>query len=255
VKQPPESRLRLQAALAALVLSLGFTADRAAGADATAPGAALKPYTARYQVSYRGLSGGQIESSLRRGSASGQWHYETRAYPNLLGRIAVSPQARERSTMMITANGVRPLSFDFNDGSESSAKDVQFTFDWNAGRVRGENEGEPFELEIRPGTQDTASVQAAMIVALLEGRTPDGFQILTGSKLREYRYWPDGRDTVTTPYGRYEAVIWASQRDGSTRVTKVWHAPALGFVPVQAIQYRKGREEVQMRLVALERGP
>jgi hypothetical protein len=254
VKRPPEPRLRSHVVLAALVLSLASASGPATGGDVAAP-AALKPYTARYQVSYRGLSGGQIESSLRRGSAPGQWLYETRAYPNLLGRIAVSPQARERSTMLVTGDGVRPLSFDFNDGSDSSTKDVRFTFDWNAALVRGENEGEPFELEIRPGTQDTASVQASMIVALLDGGSPKGFQILTGSKLRYYRYWPEGRDTVTTPYGRYEAVVWASQRDGSSRVTKVWHAPALGFVPVQAIQYRKDREEVQMRLVALERGP
>jgi hypothetical protein len=48
-------------------------------------------------------------------------------------------------------------------------------------------------------------------------------------------------------------VIWASQRDGSKRVNRVWHAQSLGYVPVQAIQYNKGRPDVQMRLVGLER--
>ncbi len=216
--------------------------------------AELEPYKARYQVSYRGLNGGQIESSLKRGSAPGQWLYETRAYPSLLGRVAVSPNARERSVMQVTPSGVRPLSFDFDDGSDGSSKDVRLRFDWSAGRVRGEAEGTPFDLAVPPGVQDTASVQAAMIIELLAGRSPAGFPILTGSKLREYRYWPDGRAKVTTPYGQFDTVIWANQRDGSTRLTKVWHAPSLGFVPVQAIQYRKGREEVQMLLVALERG-
>jgi hypothetical protein len=217
--------------------------------------AGLEPYTARYQVTYRGLNGGQIESSLARGSTAGQWLYETRAYPSLLGRIAVSPQARERSTMQVTPSGVRPMSFDFNDGSDSSSKDVRFRFDWGAGRVRGEAEGNPFDLAVQPGVQDTASVQAAMMIELLAGRAPKAFPILTGSKLREYRYWPEGTATVTTPYGRFETVVWANQRDGSTRVTKVWHAPALGYVPVLAIQYRKGQAETQMKLVALSRAP
>jgi hypothetical protein len=171
----------------------------------------------------------------------------------MLARVAVSPQARERGVMQVTADGVRPLAFDFNDGSEGSKKDVRFTFDWGAGRVRGEAQGVPFDLAVSPGTQDTASVQAAMMVALLSGREPTGFRILTGSKLRDYRYWPEGRATIVTPYGQFDTVVWANQRSGSTRLTKVWHAPALGYVAVQAVQYRKGQAETQMKLVALER--
>ncbi|MCM2312533.1 MAG: DUF3108 domain-containing protein, partial [Steroidobacteraceae bacterium] len=216
--------------------------------------APLQPYKARYQVTFRGLAGGQIESSLSPGTVAGQWLYETRAFPSLLARVAVSPAARERSTMQVTPTGVRPLTFDFNDGSASSTKDVRFTFDWGAGRVRGEAEGMPFDLAVTPGTQDTASVQAAMIIELLAGRAPPGFPILTGRRLREYRYWPEGKATVMTPFGQFDTVVWANQRDGSTRVTKVWHAPALGYVPVQAIQYRKGQAETQMKLVALVRG-
>ncbi|MCM2312043.1 MAG: DUF3108 domain-containing protein, partial [Steroidobacteraceae bacterium] len=171
--------------VAAAAVAPGLPAAQAK--DAVAP---LQPYKARYQVTFRGLAGGQIESSLSPGTVSGQWLYETRAFPSLLARVAVSPAARERSTMQITPTGVRPLTFDFNDGSASSTKDVRFTFDWGAGRVRGEAEGTPFDLAVMPGTQDTASVQAAMIIELLAGRAPPGFPILTGRRLREYRYWP-----------------------------------------------------------------
>lgn len=212
----------------------------------------LQPFKARYQATFRGISGGQIENGLRRGPQPGQWIYETRAFPNLLGRVAVSPQARERSLMEITAAGVRPLSFGFDDGKSDSAKDVRFAFDWNAGRVKGEAQGEPFDLAVAPGTQDTASVQAAMIVELLAGREPRGFTILTGSRLRDYRYWSEGRATVVTPFGQFDTVVWANQRTGSDRVVKVWHAPALGYVPVQAVQFRKGQLETQLRLVGYE---
>ncbi len=238
----------LPALLAGAVLGL---AAWPAGAKDPAP--TLQPYKARYQVTYRGLSGGQIESSLARGPVAGQWLYETRAFPSMLARVVVSPQARERGVMQVAPDSVRPLSFDFNDGSAESAKDVRLKFDWAAGRVLGEAQGVPFELAVERGTQDTASVQAAMLVDLLAGRAPAGFPIVTGSKLRYYRYWQEGRATVMTPFGQFDTVVWANQRDGSTRVTKVWHAPALGFVPVQAVQYRKGQAETQMKLVALER--
>jgi hypothetical protein len=238
---------RLLALLLGAAIALATPASHASEAT-------LQPYKARYQVTFRGLSGGQIESSLSRGTVAGQWLYQTRAFPSLLGRVAVSPLARERGVMQVTPSGVRPLTFDFNDGSDASTKDVRFRFDWTAGRASGEAEGVPFDLPVQPGTQDTASVQAAMMIELLAGRSPQGFPILMGSRLRDYRYWPEGKATVMTPFGQFETVVWANQRDGSNRVLKVWHAPALGYVPVQAIQYRKGQAETQMKLVSLERG-
>jgi hypothetical protein len=225
---------------------------RAADAKAATAGG-LAPYKARYQVSYRSISGGQIESTLRRGAAPGQWLYESRAFPNILGRVAVSPDARQRSTMEVSQGLMRPLTLVFDDGTEESSKDLRIDFDWSTGRVRGESKGKPFDLPLQPGTQDSTSVQAAMIMELAAGREPKMFRIQNGARLEEYKYWPEGRATVVTPYGQFDTVVWASQRDGSKRVNRVWHAPQLGFVPVQAIQYNKGGPDVQMKLVALER--
>jgi len=217
-----------------------------------APG--LTRYTARYQVSYRGISGGELEQSLHPGAVAGQWVYESRAYPNLLGRIAVSPDARQRSTMELSAAGVRPLTLVFDDGSDTSAKDVNIVFDWATGRVHGQAKEKTFDYPVAAGTQDSASVQAAMINELLAGREPKSFWILNGAKLQEFRYWPEGHATVVTPYGQFDTVVWASQHPGSNRLNRVWHAPQLGYVPVQAIQYNKGRPDVQLKLVTLDRG-
>ena len=220
-------------------------------AETAAP--VLEAYTVRYQVSYRGLGGGSVESSLKPGSAPGIWLYATRAYPNFLGRMAVSAAAREHGTMQITGDRVRPLEFEFNDGTAEEAKDVRLKFDWNANQVTGVADSEPFTYDVEPGTQDTASVQAAMLVELLAGHTPTGFAIVAGGRLRQYRYWSEGTARVTTPAGEYDTVVWASQRDGSSRVSRVWHAPALGFVPVQAVQYRKGKPEISMKLASFTR--
>ena len=235
----------------ALALAGGALPERVAGA--TAVPVKMTAYSARYQVSYRGLGGGQIEASFKPGPVAGQWLYETRAFPNLFGRLAVSPAAREHSTMNIGPSGVQPLAFEFNDGSADTAQDVRHTFDWAVNRVTGVSKGKPFSVDVTPGTQNTASVQAAMMVERLNGRSPTSFRILTGNKLHDYRYWMEGTQQIMTPYGQVEAEVWASQRTGSDRVSKVWHAPALGYVPVQAIQYRKGSPEVQMKLVSLQR--
>ena len=251
---PPQG---FRVALLALTLGAAFAPDSPSLARAPVRPefvtTALLPYSARYQVSYRGLVGGHIENSLRRGAIPGQWVYETRPLPNLFGRLAVSEMARARSTMQISGSGVRPLTFTFDDGTPASDKDVHLVFDWSTNVLRGEARHGPFEMAVTPGTQDTASVQAAMIVQLLAGREPRSLRIVTGDRLRDYRTWPEGPATVETPFGTFETVVWASQREGSNRLMKVWHAPDLGYIPVQAVQYRKGRAETQMQLERLER--
>lgn len=234
-------------------VALAFVLAHAPGPASAGPGATLRPYAARYQVSYKGLRGGELESSFRQAGEPGLWLYESRVYPNILGRLAVSSQARERSTMSVTPAGVRPLAFSFNDGSENSHKDVQLSYDWAAGKATGTAEGKAVAYDLAPGTHDTASVQAAVILDLLAGRKPQAYRIITGDKIGDYRYWTEGTQQVMTPWGQFEAEIWASQRNGSNRISKVWYAPALGYVPVQAVQYRKGNVEVQMKLVKLQR--
>jgi hypothetical protein len=97
--------------VARLVLAVLLASGGSAAIAADPLGTRLEPYTARYQVSYRGLAGGQVESSLKPGSAPGIWLYATRAYPNFLGRMAISPAAREHGTMQISSDTVRPLEF------------------------------------------------------------------------------------------------------------------------------------------------
>ena len=92
-------------------------------AETAAP--SLEAYTARYQVSYRGLAGGYVESSLKPGSAPGIWLYATRAlseFSRTHGGERRGARARHDADH---AERVRPLEFEFNDGTAEEAKDVR----------------------------------------------------------------------------------------------------------------------------------
>ena len=121
MRQVTSWRARVAAIGAAWLLA----APGAVVAESTTAAPGLQPYTARYQVSYRGLNGGEIESKFKRSAKAGQWQYETHVFPTLLARVAISSQAHELSVIEATAAGIRPLSFNFDDGSASSAKDVR----------------------------------------------------------------------------------------------------------------------------------
>lgn len=219
----------------------------------TASAAELQPYKARYQVSYRGLNGGSLENTLKRGTGPNQWVYQTQAFPSMLARVAVSPDARETSTFEVLPKGVRPLSFNLDDGKPGEDKDQRHAFDWKLNTATGMANGKQFTLPIPAGTQDTSSISTALMYERLSGRKPTGFPLLAGGKLRQYRYRLEAVQQVLTPFGQVEAEIWVSDREGSDRTSKVWYAPSLGYVPVQAIQYRKGNPELQMKLLSLTR--
>lgn len=239
-----EARLRL--ALLCLAALATATPARSAAPE-------LRPFTVRYQVTYMNVSGGILQGSLHREGNGPQWVYETTVEPSLLGRMLVAEDAVGRATMTIGPDGVRPLSFRLEDGKSSTRNDVRYDYDWTAMRVRGKAKSKPVDVALVPGAQDAGSIQPAILLALLSGRAPAEVPVMSGTRLRTYRYVNEGKATIDTAVGRVETVIWSSTREGSDRMTRSWHAPALGFVPVQVVNYRDGKPQSVLRMVELKR--
>jgi hypothetical protein len=106
-----------------------------------------------------------------------------------------------------------------------------------------------------PGVQDSLSVQIALMCALAAGESPKSFQLIDKNDVNEYLYTPTGNETLDTPAGKLDTIIYASQRKGGKRVTRLWIAPSLGYLPVRAEQLTsKGKRELQLKLQSVERG-
>jgi len=242
----PEARLPL--VLLGLACLAGATPSPAQSATAE-----LRPYTVRYEVSYLNVSGGILQGSLRREGSGPRWVYETTVEPSLLGRMLVTEDAVGRATMTIGPDGVRPLSFRLEDGKSSTRNDVRYDYDWTAMRVTGKAKSKPIDIALVPGAQDAGSIQPAILLALMTGRAPAEVPVMSGTRLKTYRYVDEGKATLDTALGRVETVIRSGARDGSDRMTRSWHAPSLGFVPVQVINYRDGKPQSVLRVVELKR--
>lgn len=241
-----ETRLRISLLCLVALATATPTPARSAAPE-------LRPYTVRYQVSYLNVSGGILQGSLHREGNGPRWVYETKVEPSLLGRMLVAEDAVGRATMTIGPDGVRPLSFRLEDGKSATKNDVRYDYDWTAMRVRGKAKSKPIDVPLLPGTQDAGSIQPAILLALMSGRAPAEVPVMSGTRLKTYRYASEGKATLDTALGRMETVIWSSTREGSDRMTRSWHAPALGFVPVQVVNYRDGKPQSMLRVVELKR--
>lgn len=216
-------------------------------AGAIAAGGEITPFAVTYEVVFRGLNAGTSSLELTRES-NGQWRYVSRNNAKGLFRLALPAEVRQTSLFVIDDSGVRPLRYSADDGTRSTTKDIQLEFDWAAGKVRGTAEEKKVELGLLPHLQDGMSVQIALMRALTRGESPQGYSLIDKDVIKEYVYAAEAPARLRTVAGELDTVVWSSHRPNSNRVTRVWYAPSLGYLPVQAERRRGDKLEWSMRL-------
>lgn len=218
--------LALAAGLAALVTA-------SAGADE------LKPYQASYSGLWHGLTVAVSHLKLER--LDDTWSYSARSEPRGLGRLASGAfPPQQVSVVRVSDSGVQPQSYRSTGGGDP-AKAVELKYDWQAHRVTGRYEGVAVDLPLTPRVQDDGSVELALMVELLAGRTPNSFQLIDRIGVREYRFAREGEATLETPMGTIATIVYSAQKAYSPRVTRFWCAPDRGYVPMK-VEQRVGND-------------
>jgi hypothetical protein len=220
-----------------------------AAAATTATAQELLPFEASYAWSWHGATVAISRLKLEH-QGGDTWVYSSSSEPRGLGYLYPLRPAL-RSTLRIGAQGVQPLSFKADGGGAEHNANV--TFDWGAGRASGVYESVPVDMPIKPGIQDDLSVQIAMMVELLHGRTPEQLWMIDKNSIREYRYQREGTAAIDTALGRIDTVIYSSQHPGSPRVTRFWCAPSMGYLPLRIEQKRIDSVEWSMDIRSVRR--
>jgi hypothetical protein len=211
-----------------------------------------RPFTATYAIEWRGMGAGTSTIELAK-TAPDAFRYSSRNAARGMFRIALPDTITQTSEFSITDGKVVPHSFAADDGSSDTARDVNLKFDWNARQVTGTAEDKPVSAPLEDGVQDAGSVQIALMRELAAGRSPSSFMMIDKDAVKEYQYVREGEASIDTALGKLDTVVYTSQRTGSTRLTKLWIAPSLGYIPVRAEQLRKGKREFTMQIRTLKR--
>ena len=210
----------------------------------------LQPFAASYNWIWNGMTVAAMNVKLEKSGDT--WTYSSSGEGRGIGKL-LSLQPKSVSVLQVTSTGVRPLSYNLDDGSSSDKKTINLKYDWTRLRVTGVYERTPVDLPLSSDVQDDASVQVALMDSLLHGKTPDHFSVIDQNSVREYRYARDGEETLKTPFGEVATVIYSSRRANSPRVNRYWCAPARGFVPLRAQQKKGDDVEWTMEIQSLTR--
>ncbi|MBE0577004.1 MAG: DUF3108 domain-containing protein [Desulfuromonadales bacterium] len=210
-------------------------------------------FTATYNVQYKGFNAGTITFELRPAD-DGTVIYESSVKPGFLASFVVSRDAIERTVLQIDAHGVRPLCWYSEDGTADTEDDGQLTFDWAAREVTGTVEDKTVALATETGLQDRLSMQVAMLTALLRGETPGKVMMIDEDRIKHYSYERKSEQQVEVAGGEYATIVYESTRPGSSRFKRIYHAPALGYLPVRFENYKDSNLQAVMELVAVTPG-
>jgi hypothetical protein len=230
-------------------LSLAIMAGSTAGAQTpSAADAGIAPFSARYQADWKSINVGTSDLELKQDTEPGHYVYTWSITAHGIFRL-YRDEVTQQSWLSINADHVRPEKYRAEDGSSS----VNLDFDWDGGHVRGTSENKPVDLTLKEGTQDLLSIQVEVMLGLKKGNLPKTFQIIDKDKLKEFIYTQEGTANIRTALGQLDTVIVESSQAGNNRILRMWFAPSLGFVPVQAERTRDGKLEFAMRIKTLKR--
>ncbi len=225
----------------ACLVSLG------AGLTSTAPCAEerpLTPFFAHYTANWRGIDVGTSDLELRREPAPGTYLYTWTMTAHGVFRIARANDVVQKSWFAVVRDHVRPLKYRAEDGPSTASID----FDWDAGRARGQSQREPIDLELREGTQDIMSIQIEVMLDLHNGHLPTAFRILDKDAIKDFEYAEEAPARIRTALGEFDTRVVASRRPDNDRITRMWFAPSLGYIPVLAERWRNGKLDFAMKI-------
>jgi hypothetical protein len=230
------------------VLAAVSAAAQSPSQSQSAAETAITPFSAHYLADWKTINVGTSDLELKQDAEPGRYVYTWTITAHGIFRL-YRAEVTQKSWLSINAGHARPEKYRAEDGSST----VNLDFDWNGRRAQGTSEKKPVDLELKDGTQDVMSIQVEVMLDLKNGNLPKTFQILDNDELKEFIYTQEGPARIRTALGELDTMIVASRRAGNNRVLRMWFAPSLGFVPVQAERTRDGKLEFAMRIKSLKR--
>ena len=208
----------------------------------------LEPFAAHYTADWKTINVGTSDIELKPDGPPGQYLYTWTITARGIFRLVYSNDVIQKSWMTVVGNHVRPEKYRAEQGQST----VNVDFDWESGHARGTSETKPVNLKLHEGTQDVMSIQIEVMQDLRNGNLPKTFKILDKDEIKEFLYTQEGPDRIRTVLGEVDTVVVASQREGGNRILRMWFAPSLGYVPVQAERTRDGKLEFALRIKTLK---
>jgi len=197
----------------------------------------LTPHRAEYKVRISIVSG-HLETELR---ATPTGYVATHVIkPVGMSRMLTRGEMRVSSEFTSGPDGVKPVSYHAIDTIRDEPE-ANIRFDWSTNLAFGTVGDEEVTLQLDGISHDSVSIQYELMHDLLTGGPSAQYTLFDVDKMRVANVRNIGSKEVTVKAGNFKVVGIQHQKEGSSRVTTLWCAEELGYLPVIIEQHRKGK--------------
>lgn len=200
-------------------------------------GGILTPHKAEYKVKISILSG-QLNTELRQ--VTGGYVANHVIKPTGLSRILTRGRMDVTSEFSSSDAGVTPIAFRSFDTIRKDP-DVDILFNWDTNEVVGTVGEENFKQQLDGIVYDSVSIQYVLMHDLINGGPSEQYILFDVDKMKTANVRSVGKKQIKVKAGSFEVVGIQHQAEGSSRVTTLWCAEELGYLPVVIEQHRKGK--------------
>jgi hypothetical protein len=201
--------------------------------------------TATYDVAKSGMQVAQLEESYTR-SPDGTYQLVSTARPVGLLAMFKPEKIIMRSNGRITAQGLRPLSFDY-EREKDPARSSRAEFNWENGEVALIRQTTRNVLALPDGTQDRLSVMYQFMFVNLKHQSVLDFSLTNGNSLSQQHYVLAAGETIPTPAGEFKTLYLDSQSKAGESRTEIWLATQQHHLPCKMrITDANGDELIQI---------
>ncbi len=211
----------------------------------------LEPHLARYKIKIS-IASGTLETVVR--AADDGFEVRSVIEPTGFAGLLMRGVIEERSQFSVNDAGVRPTVYSSEDTLSKEDKFMDFVFDWEENEVNGTINDEAFRFELDGEAHDRVSIQYQLMHNLLTGADNPNYALLDGDELKLLSISTLPARQIKVPFGTFEAIGVKHQAADSKRVTTLWCAEELGYIPVLIEQHRKGKRRVRATLTDYQTG-
>lgn len=203
----------------------------------------LKPFSAHYVGSWKGINVATSDISLQPAEGANHYTYVWKLEARGIFRMAYAP-VTQTAWLSVENQHARAHRYLGEEGDAS----VSLNFDWDKKRITGLSEKKPIDIAIENDAFDVNTIQVEVMLDLMHGSMPKTFQIIDKDQLKAFNYTMDGPARIRTEVGELDTLVVTSSRGGTSRILRMWFAPSLGYMPIQAERSTNGKIEFAIRI-------
>ncbi len=224
--------------LVTILIAVIFAARVSAAAE-------LTPHTAQYKVKISVVSG-QLNTELQKTDSAYVAHHVLK--PTGLSRLITRGSMDVTSEFSSESDRIMPARFRSVDTIRDDP-DIDLSFDWATNKATGTVGEDKVSLPLEGVAYDNVSIQYALMHDLLNGGQSDRYVLFDIDELRTADVSIAGEKEIKTKAGTFKAIGIRHQKEGSSRITTLWCAKELGYLPVVIEQHKNGKLKFRAKLV------